>query len=398
MPQPLELAEAQARLFALAAPLSTETLAIDEACGRYLAAPLRARRRQPAADLSAMDGYAVAGHEGPWRVIGESAAGHPFAGATGAGEAVRISTGALLPEGASAVLLQEDCAREGGLVRLTGTPPQPFERHIRRAGRDFDVDDAVLAQGVRIGPAQLALAIAAGHATLAVRPRPRLAIIDCGDELARPGEPCPPHRLPASNGPMLAALARTEPCIVTRIGPVADDRAALVAAFEATGATDIIVTSGGASVGDHDLLRPALADWGAAIDWWKVAIKPGKPLLVARRGATIVLGLPGNPASSFVTAHLFLLPLLRAFAGAARLHPGRLTARLAAPLAATGGRREFLRAHWDGARIAPVGNQDSGTLSSLALANSFIDRPARAAALAAGEEVEAFLTEGGTIA
>jgi molybdopterin molybdotransferase len=397
---PLPLEEAQARLLALATPLPVQHVDVESCLGRILAESIVARRTQPACDLSAMDGYAVCGGDlsGPWQVIGESAAGHPSDVTVEPGQSVRVSTGAIMPAGGGAVILQEDVSRDGPLLTLTGEPPSPPGRHIRRRGMDFAEGEAVLPAGTRIGPAQLALGIAAGHRHLGVRRPPRLAIVDSGDELAGDCENCPPHQIPASNGAMLSALATSAlPCEIARLGPVADDLGALGAAFERAARADVIVTSGGASVGDHDLIRPALAEWGATVDFWRVAIKPGKPLLVARKGAQIVLGLPGNPVSSHVTAYLFLLPLLRTLAGAAEPLPRPVSARLAAPLPAGGSRREFLRARWDGTSVERISLQDSGALSALAAANALIDRPAGAPGAEPGDTVAVYLLDcGGT--
>jgi molybdopterin molybdotransferase len=397
---PLPLEEAQARLLGLAAPLPVEHVDIEGALGRYLAAPVVARRTQPAADLSAMDGYAVAAGDmaGPWHVIGESAAGHPFSGDVRPSAAVRISTGAALPAGASVVILQEDLARDGDRIVLAGEPPHPADKHIRRRGLDFMLAAEVLPAGTRIGPAQAALAVAAGHSHVAARRTPRVAVLDSGDELATDFASCAPHQIPASNGVMLAAMARALSCEVDRIGPVPDSMEALAAALDRAGEADVIVTSGGASVGDHDLVRPALAAWGASLDFWRVAIKPGKPILVAAKGHQLVLGLPGNPVSSHVTAFLFLLPLLRALQGAAQPLPRRVRATLAAPLRPSGSRREFLRAVWDGERVFPQAIQDSGALAPLAASNALIDRPAGAAAAQTGESIPAYLLENGGIA
>lgn len=393
----LTLEEAQARLLALAEPLPVERVDVPGALGRYLAEPLKARRTQPSSDLSAMDGYAVRSADiaGPWRVIGESAAGHPFAGQVGAGEAVRIATGALMPAGADAVVLQEDIARDGDQAALTGTPPSPAGRHVRHCGADFCIDCQLLPEGARIGPAQLALALAAGHNHLAVRRPPRIAIIDSGDELASDPERCAPHQIPASNGAMLAALVAGLPGMVTRLGPVRDNLSALTAALDAAGEADVIVTTGGASVGDHDLIRPALAAWGAELDFWKVSIKPGKPLLVARRGRQIVLGLPGNPVSSHVTAMLFLLPLLRALSGAGSPLPRPIMLRLAAPLPPGGARREFLRGSIGDDGVTMLTTQDSGALAAMAAADCLIDRLPHAPAATAGAEVAAYLLQNG---
>jgi molybdopterin molybdotransferase len=400
MNAPLELEDAQARLLALAGTLPVEHLAIDEALGHYLAAPLMARRTQPAEDLSAMDGYAVRADDlaGPWRVVGESAAGHPFTGGIATGETVRISTGAPVPAGENAVLVQEDCTRRGDVLTLTGDGPSPPDTHIRRKGMDFVEGTELLGAGVRIGPAQMALAITAGHGHLPVRRRVRVAIIDSGDELVGAGDDCAPHQIPASNGAMLAAMAGHMPVDITRIGPVGDSIHALLTALADAGDADVIVTSGGASVGDHDLIQPALAAWGAEVDFWKVAIKPGKPLLVAKRDGQIIIGLPGNPVSSMVTGYFFLLPLLRRMLGATEVMPRRISTHLAIAMASGGARREFVRAIWDGVGVCPHAQHDSGALASLALCNALIDRAKNADAAKAGEQVGIYLLENGGIA
>ena len=398
MPAPLELEDAQRRLLALAAPLDIERIPAAEALGRFLAEPLVARRTQPSADLSAMDGFAVreADLPGPWQVIGESACGHPFDGQVGAGEAVRIATGALLPGGANRVLLQEDCRRDNDALTLSAPPGTAL--HVRAMGMDFAAGRALLPAGTRLGPAQIALALSAGHRLIAVRRAVRLTIIDTGDELAVDPEHCAVHQIPASNGAMLSALAAGLPCQISHGPPVPDRLEAIVAAFEAANDADVIVTSGGASVGDHDLLRPALEQWGAEIDFWRVAIKPGKPLLVARKGRTLVLGLPGNPVSSHVTAYLFLLPLLRALLGASSPLPRPITAALAEALPAGSARREFIRARWDGTTVLALRNQDSGALATLAASNALIERPATAAPADAGTVVSVYLLGNGGIA
>lgn len=401
---PIPLEEAQARLLALAEPLPIERVDVESAIGRYLSEPLPARRTQPSADLSAMDGYAVTAGDltGPWRIIGESAAGHPFMGAFGRGEAVRISTGAILPGCAAAVILQEDVARDGETIVLAGDAPSPPDKHIRRCGMDFRAGNDVLRAGLRIGPAHGALAIAAGHRHMPVRRMPKVAVIDSGDELADDPETCMDHQIPASNGAMLVSLFRNLTVDARRIGPVADAIEALISAFDDAADCDVIVTSGGASVGDHDLVRPALEQWGANLDFWRVAIKPGKPLLVATRELTsrrqIIIGLPGNPASSMVTAYHFVLPLLRALLGASAPLPLQIRTRLGAPLRACGSRREFLRAHWDGEMVVPMSLQDSGALAALAASNVLIDRAAHAPEAQAGETVTVFLLQNGGIA
>ena len=399
MTLPLPLAEAQSRLLQAVEPLGAETVAADEAVGRYLAEPLIAARTQPAADLSAMDGYAVRADDlaGPWRVVGESAAGHPFAGKVGPGEAVRISTRALMPAGECAVLLQENAARENDTLSLNGEG-EPTPRHIRRAGFDFHAGDRLLDAGSRIGPAQLALAIAGGHRELRVGTLPSLAILDSGDELAADPTKCALHQIPASNGAMLATMAAPLVREVRRTGPVPDRMDVFLDVLAHCSDVDVIVTSGGASVGDHDLVRPALEEWGATIDFWRVALKPGKPLLVARRGAQWIVGLPGNPVSSYVTAFLFLLPLLRRLGRAAEPLPRPLTMHLGTALPPVGDRTEFVRARLDGGQLVPVAEQDSSALAALAAAQALIERPAGAPAAAAGELARAFWLGNGGMA
>lgn len=392
MTPPLPLEEAQARLLDAADPLGSETIPVEDAAGRRLAAPLVARRTHPWADLSAMDGFAVAGN-GPWRIIGESAAGHPFIGSLAPGEATRISTGAAMPQGADAILLIEDSGIQGDSLVADDAPS---DRHIRRAGFDFRAESALLSTGTRLGPAQLALAIMGGAATVDVARLPNVAIIDTGDELATRWADDRPDRLPASNGPMLAAMCAGFVAGIDRIGPVPDDRAALHTAFESAGAADVIVTTGGASVGEHDLVRPVLEQWGAHIEFWRVAIRPGKPLLVGRRGAQWMIGLPGNPASAFVTAMMFLLPLLRTLAGLDRMHslPRAVTATLCSALPHGGKRREFVRGVLKGGSVTPIPERDSSALRALATANCLIDRANDAVAINEGGLVTVYPFDG----
>jgi molybdopterin molybdotransferase len=384
----LELEDAQARLLALAPQMGSEEVPVSEALGRVLAKACIARRTQPPADLSAMDGYAVRG-TGPWSVVGESRGGAPFEGSLADGEAVRISTGAEMPDGGEAVLIQEDAQREGERLEAVEMPPPG--RHVRRRGFDFAQGDTVLEAGRTIGPGQIALALAAGHGALKVARRPRVAVIDSGDELAANPEHCAPGQIPASNGAMVAAMLEplVGPC--ERNGPVRDDLDALAGALESVEDCDIVVTSGGASVGDHDLVQEALVRWGAEIAFWKVAIRPGKPLLVATRESgghrQVILGLPGNPVSSFVTAYLFALPLLRKAMGAAAPLPAASEAIAAEALPQVGPRREFVRGIVEGGRVRRAGSQDSSALHSLARANCLIERAAGSSAIPVGEPV-----------
>ena len=395
MSAPLELEDAQARLLGLLSPTPARACPVDESAGLFLAQPVIARRTQPSADLSAMDGYATAG-EGPWQIKGESRAGAPFDMVLGKGDAIRISTGAQMPLGADAVLVQEEAQVDG--TRLTATEP-PTARFIRRAGLDFKASDTLLEAGTRMGAAQIALTRAGGVAEVVTHDAPRIAVIECGDELARDPTSCEPHQTPAVNGAMLAAMARDAGAQVRPIGPVADDaeeitRAVLAASEDAT----LLVISGGASVGPHDLVKPALEAAGFTLDFWRIAIKPGKPLLVARRADTVVLGLPGNPVSSYVTGFLFMVPALLRMAGAKDCLPRAIPMPLARDLPPGGGRREFLRAWWTPEGLVAAELQDSSALTPLAQAQVLIDRPAHAEASEAGAFVPAFLLETRTYA
>ncbi|MGW8203408.1 molybdopterin molybdotransferase MoeA [Sphingomonas bisphenolicum] len=384
----LPVAEAQARLFALAPRLATETVPITAAVGRWLAQDLAALRNQPWTDLSAMDGYAVRSAEapGPWRVTGESAAGTTNLPLLPPGEASRIFTGAPLPPGADAILIQENAARDGD--RLTASAdPLPAGRHVRTVASDFAQDAPLLEAGSRLGPAQIALAVLGGHGAVPVGGRPTVALLSTGNELVPPGAPTPPGFLPSSNAPMLAALLAALRCDVIDLGIVPDDLDAMAAALDRARTADIIVSTGGASVGDHDLVRPAFIKAGGALDFWKINMRPGKPLMAGRIGDTLFLGLPGNPVSAFVTATLFLLPLVRHLGGARDPLPPMSDAPLASPLPATGDRDDYLRA-WRGQDgIVSVTSQDSAATAAMAKADCLILRPAGSPAAAPGDRV-----------
>lgn len=394
----LTLEQAQERVLALAPQMPVETLASEAAVGRFLADDLRALRTQPPADLSAMDGYAIGGDfNGPWKLVGESRAGKPFDRELRTGETVRISTGAHMPDGADRVLIQENAQIEGDTVTCAEDFPAAL-RHVRQRGFDFSQGDLVLPAGTRIGPAQLALAIGAGHAQLEVRRAPRIAVLDSGDELVSDPAQCGDHQIPASNGAMLAAMAAPHTSEVRALGPVPDRLEAILDAFDAASNCDVIVTTGGASVGDHDLIRPALEQWGAKLDFWRVAIKPGKPLMVGRKGSQIILGLPGNPGSAYVTAFLFLLPLLRGLAGSPSPRPATIALPTASAIGPGHKRREFLRAVLREGTVEPLGDQDSSGMHALAIANALIERPAMADEVKAGTSVPVYLLQNGGIA
>jgi molybdopterin molybdotransferase len=394
MAELLPLEEAQARLLALAAPLEIETRALGAAAGTWAAADVRARLTHPPADVSAMDGWALrlADLPGPLSAVGVAAAGTPFAGSVGPGEAVRIFTGAHLPAGADTVAVQEEMLEEGGHVRLAGEGPGAVGRHIRRRGQDFGAGDLLVAAGVRITPAHVGLLAAAGHAAVAVRRRPRVALLATGNELVPPGEVPGPGQIVSSNGVMLAGLLAGEGVAADDRGILPDEPLALGQALSAAAnAADLLVTIGGASVGDHDLVRPVLHALGAEIDFWRIAVKPGKPLLAGRLGSAVVLGLPGNPVSAFVCAHLFLLPLLRHLMGAAQPLPELETGRSICALPANGSRRDFQRAtlerRADGLWVRPAPVQDSAMLRVLAGSTALLVRPEHAPAVSEGGEV-----------
>ncbi len=396
----LPIPEAQARLFALAPTLPVEHAPLREAAGRWAAADVHARRTQPAATLSAMDGYAIrfADLSGPWRVVGESAAGRPFAGTVGAGEAARIFTGAGMPAGADTVLIQEEAARKpdpaeagGDRLTLTGEGPGALGRNTRAKGLDFTSGDMLVAAGERLTPARVALAATGGPGTLAVRRRVRVALAATGDELVPPGAPVEGLALPESNTTMLAGMLADLPVDVVDLGILPDRLETMRDAFAAARA-DILVTTGGASVGDHDLVRPALEAAGGSIDFWRVALRPGKPMLAGRLGATVVLGLPGNPVSVFVTATLFLRPLIAAMAGARDPLPATVRATLSEALPANGPRQDYLRAELTDGVVRVAAIQDSSMLRALARSNCLLLRPPHAPPASAGDSAEILLT------
>lgn len=373
------------RLLAGVVPLSPEMVPIDAARGRILAENLTATVTQPPFAASAMDGYAIrwADIPGPWRVIGEAAAGRGFAGSTMPGETVRIFTGAPLPNGADTIVIQEEIACSGNTAALAGEGPTHKGAHIRAAGQDFAHGDTLAGAGDRLTPPRLGLLAAAGHGTLPVVRRPRVTLIATGDELVPPGTTPGPDQIVSSNPAMLRALFESIGAQVTDPGIIRDDRIALAAAL--TGAdADLIVTIGGASVGDHDLVVPVLRELGADIDFWKIALRPGKPMLAGRLGKTRIIGLPGNPVSAFVCALLFAVPLLDRLGGRRDSLPTEMLP-LAGPLPANGLRRDHLRARRTPAGALPFASQDSARLGILASADLLIIREPRAQAAAAGD-------------
>lgn len=385
----LSLEDAQARIIALARSVEAEAVPLAKAVGRTSAEAVLAQRTQPATPLSAMDGYAVSGSDpGPWRVVGESAAGKGWHHAIVAGQAVRIFTGAPLPPGADCVIMQEDVSIADGMATLTGDVALLPGRHVRHAGSDFAAGEELVPKGVRISPAMVGLAAMGGHATISCARPIWVAILSTGNELVKPGETCGEDQIPASNAVMLSALLGGADVIITDFGIVPDNADAIAAALDRASHRDVILTIGGASVGDHDLVQPALIAAGGQVDFWKVAMRPGKPLIAGRLGNAVVLGLPGNPVSAFVTAMLFARPLIAACAGAADPLPARQQARLASPLPANGPRTDHVRARIVNGKADPVGLNDSAALLALSRADALIVRPPNAPAAPAGTEVD----------
>jgi molybdopterin molybdotransferase len=375
-------------LLALASERPIVELPLREAAGRWAACDVTARRTQPAQDLSAMDGYAIRFQDmpGPWTVIGESAAGRPFGGPIERGQATRIFTGAALPQGTDTVLIQEEAGRDGAALTLAGEGPGHRGRNVRRRGLDFSEGATLIATGQRLTPARIAVAATGGHATLPVRPTVRVAIAATGDELVPPGS-ADSAVLPESNGVMLAAMLADLPVEIIDLGILPDDLDKLRDAFAAVEA-DLLVTTGGASVGDHDLVQPALKAAGGSVDFWRIALRPGKPMMAGRLGQTVVLSLPGNPVSAFVTATLFVRPLIAHLAGAADPLPKPIPAVLGEDLPANGPRIDYLRAAMIDGRVHAAAIQDSSMLLTLARSTCLIVRPPHAPAAAMGDSAE----------
>ncbi len=393
----LSVDEALARILATAPePLPAEDVPLATARGRTLAHDLRALRTQPPVAVSAMDGYAVraadiANPPARLRLIGESAAGRAFAGVLGPGETVRIFTGAPVPSGADTILMQENASAGGEMV--TAVQTEPLGRHVRDAGLDFCEGEIGLRAGRRLGAAELALAAAMNHPMLPVTRRPRVAILATGDELVTPGAMPGPAQIVASNSYALAAIVEGAGGTAIDLGIAGDTFAALSRGIRAArdSGADLLVTLGGASVGDHDLVQSALVREGLDLGFWKVAMRPGKPLMHGRLGTMRVLGLPGNPVSSIVCGVLFVRPLVRALAGdPAASEPITEPATLAADLVPNESRQDYMRAGLDFRagqlpRARPASMQDSSMLKVLAGAQALIVRPPKAPAARAGD-------------
>lgn len=391
----LSVEEALARILADAKPTTTEPVSLKDAAGRTLSQSLKANLTQPPFDASAMDGYAVrkldvAALPATLRVIGEAAAGHPFDSPLETGQAVRIFTGAPLPQGADAVVIQENTTRDGDRVTIAQGQPDPG--HVRPRGGDFCAGAVMIEPGTRLEPRHISLAAASGHADLNVHRKPVVAILATGDELVPPGTTPGPGQIVASNSYAIAAMA-TRAGAETRLLDIAKDTLESLAArlHEAKDA-DILVTIGGASVGDHDLVSPALKAAGYQMDFWKIAMRPGKPLMFAHKDHQRAIGLPGNPVSSIICSHIFLLPLIASLSGSAPQHTSPIEARLTTDLEQNGPRQHYMRGAlkqdaegnlW----ITPAHSQDSSLLSVLAHSNALIVRKPHEPSRTADEKV-----------
>ena len=397
----MKVADALAAILAGAEPLAEEMVALDAAYHRTLARDVAARRTQPPQAMSAMDGYAVRASDAAQvgarlKVIGEVAAGRPFDRALGASEAARIFTGGVVPDGADAVVIQEDTVADGGIIKVTEAAI--VGRHIRPAGVDFREGDVLLKAGNRLSDRDLSLAASMNFPELPVRRRPRVALLATGDELVMPGSTPGPGQIVYSNGYALRAIARSEGAEVIDLGIAADTLEATTAgirrAREAN--ADILVTTGGASVGDHDLVKTSLEAEGVRIAFWQIAMRPGKPMMHGRLGSMRVIGVPGNPVSSYVCTMLFVSPLIRTLLGANTVPHAHREAVLGRDVGANDIREDYLRARLevraDGSLIAtPVNQQDSSLLGNLAVSGALVIRPPFAPAARAGDRCTVLL-------
>jgi len=392
----LSVDEALMRILTRARVLDTETVPLTALAGRVLAADVVSHLTQPPFDASAMDGYAVRSSDvatlpATLNLIGESAAGHAFQGSIGAGETVRIFTGAPVPEGADAIVIQENTQADGERVRIVEGTPDPG--HVRPRGGDFRQGQAVLTTGHRLSARDILLIAATGHASVACTRRPRVAILATGDELVEPGQTPRADQIVSSNPYGLAAMLTAFGAEAILLGIARDTLDSLAEKLAAAADADIIITIGGASVGDHDLVVPALKAAGMTLDFWKIAMRPGKPMIFGHRDQQVILGVPGNPVSSMICARVFAVPLVMAMLGLPADAASAVAAPLASPLEANGPRTHYMRARRTSAGesaegVRPIQSQDSSLIAPLAAADCLIVRPAHAPALPAGAKVD----------
>ena len=378
--------EALALLMDGVKPLPTEAVPVADAVGRFLSDAVSSPVAFPFESNSAMDGYALRAEAGPWRVIGESAAGKPFGGRLEGNEAVRIFTGAVVPDGADTVLMQENAERDGEALIATQGPE--LGRHIRHAGSDITVGQPLLDAGQRLRPLDTGAMAGLGFSTLPCHRRPRVIVFSTGDELRPAGAQLESGQIYESNGVQLAATATAAGAEVIARYHLPDQRAVIDEALvDAVQRADVVLLSGGVSVGDHDHVGAALAALCGGLEFHKVRMKPGKPVAAGRSGNCTLIGLPGNPASAAVAFELFARPVLRTLLGDKRPHRRVLVRKAGADLKASGARAEFLRGRWSGGQITATTRQGSGDLSSLTGVNAFIVRPPNSDPVQAGDEV-----------
>jgi molybdopterin molybdotransferase len=392
----ISVKEARERMLGTFRPMPAEQVALAAAVGRVLAEDVVARRTQPPVALSAMDGYAVraadvAAVPARLTVVGQAPAGGAYAGTVGPGQAVRIFTGGPLPDGADTIVIQEDTEADGTAVTVLESAAKG--RHVRPAGLDFRAGAVGLKAGRRLGAREIGLAAAMDVPWLQVRRKPRIALLATGDEIVMPGDPVGPNQIVSSNVPALAAFVAEHGGRPIDLGIARDTVASLRDKAAGAVGADLLVTSGGASVGDHDLVQEALGKRGLDIDFWRIAMRPGKPLMFGRFGEVPLLGLPGNPVSSLVCALLFLGPIIRQLLGLAETAPRTMTARLGTDLDANDRREDYMRARLtrdgDGELVAtPFPKQDSSMISLLVEAGCLVIRAPQAPAAKAGDPVE----------
>ena len=402
----ISVEEARAHILEGVRALEVESVPIGEAHGRVAGADLLARLNHPPDPVSAMDGYALRAEDAQamparLRKIGVSRAGERFKGRLGPGACVRIFTGAVIPEGADTIALQEDSEEAGGEVVIREVPPRG--RFIRKAGMDFSIGQLLVPAGRAITARDVGLLASSGHGEVPVRRRPRVAILSTGDELVAPGAIPGPDQIVGSNGIALAAAVRSWGAEAVEIGIASDETHAIARASDQAQGSDILITSGGASVGDHDLVQAGFAERDFTTDFWRIAMRPGKPLMFGRIGELPVLGVPGNPVSALVCAMLFLRPALRKMLGMAGVEPPFERARLTVAMGQNDKREDYGRGRLERGpggelTVTPFSAQDSAMQALLAHADCLIRRAPHAPAAMAGSEVEVIrldLDEGG---
>ena len=397
MPDLLPVADAQRRIVEAMPLVAAEQIPVADGLGRVLARNLVARRSQPPMPVSAMDGYAVraadvASLPADLDVVGYAPAGHAFDGRLQAGQAVRIFTGAPLPDGADAIVIQENTEATGQSVRVIAGEASSG-RYVRPAGLDFGEGDILLKAGHVLTARDVGLAAAMNIPWLMVRRRPRISVLATGDEIVMPGDPVGRDQIVSSNALALCAFITAQGAQAMDVGIAPDEAGELRTLAESARGSDILLTTGGASVGDHDLVQSVLGDIGLAVDFWRIAMRPGKPLMFGAFRESYMIGLPGNPVSSLVCAVIFLAPAIRKMMGMADVLPRTVSARLDGGLPANDEREDYLRAALDRSDngelvVRPFSKQDSSMFATMARANALVVRPPFAPLASPGDRVE----------